>query len=99
MSKKLSEKQIELLQSALGSGVLTTLDLVIFCEARIRSIEKFMAVAIEPKDIELKAMYDKDLAQTHAKLFALENIHWSGEIPERIANSLRYKQLQSVDNQ
>jgi hypothetical protein len=99
MSKKLSEKQIELLQSALGSGVFTTLDLVIFCEARIRNIEKFMANVIEPNDTELREVYEKDLAATQAKLFALENIHWSGEIPERIANSLRYKQLQSVDNQ
>ena len=99
MSKKLSEKQIELLQSALGSGVFTTLDLVIFCEARIRSIDKFMHTVIETEDTELKALYEKELAMTQAKLFALENIHWSGEIPERIANSLRYKQLQSVGNQ
>jgi hypothetical protein len=99
MKKKLSEKQIELLQSALAAGTFTTLDLVIFCEARIRNIEKFMAVAILPHDTELKAVYDKELAHVQAQLFALENIHWSAEIPERIANSLRYKQLQSVDNQ
>jgi hypothetical protein len=99
MSKKLSEKQIELLQSALGSGALTTLDLVIFCEARIRNIEKFMHTVIQTQDTELKALYEKELAVNQAKLYELEKIHWSGEIPERIANSLRHSMLQSVDNQ
>ena len=99
MSKKLSEKQIELLQSALGSGALTTLDLVIFCEARIRNIERFMAKVIEPGDTALMEIYEKELAVTQAKLYELENIHWSGEIPERIANSLRYNPLQSIGNQ
>jgi hypothetical protein len=99
MSKQLSETQIELLQSALSAGTFTTLDLVIFCEARIRNIERFMTKVIEPEDTELREIYEKELAQVQAKLFALENIHWSGAIPERIANSLRHSQLQSVGNQ
>ena len=90
MSKQLSETQIELLQSALAAGTFTTLDLVIFCEARIRNIERFMTKVIEPEDTELREIYEKELAVTQAKLFALENIHWSGAIPERIANSLRH---------
>ena len=99
MSKQLSEKQIELLQSELAAGTFTTLDLIIFCEARIRNIEKFMANVIQPNDTELREIYEKELAVTQAKLDALENIHWSGAIPDRIANSLRHSQLQSVGNQ